>query len=46
MHSMRELEDSRYNKVAKLANTMKYHPHGDASNYRCNGANWHKRIAH
>src|SRR5580692_13212359 len=31
-HSMRELEDGRYNKVANLiGNTMKYHPHGDAS---------------
>lgn len=32
LHSMRELEDGRYNKVANLVgNTMKYHPHGDAS---------------
>jgi len=32
MHSMRELEDGRYNKVANIiGNTMKYHPHGDAS---------------
>jgi topoisomerase-4 subunit A len=32
MHSMWELEDGRYNKVANLiGNTMKYHPHGDAS---------------
>src|ERR1700679_4104479 len=31
-HSMRELEDGRYNKVANvIGNTMKYHPHGDAS---------------
>lgn len=30
MHSMRELEDGRYNKVANIVgNTMKYHPHGD-----------------
>jgi topoisomerase-4 subunit A len=29
---MWELEDGRYNKVANLVgNTMKYHPHGDAS---------------
>ena len=29
---MRELEDGRYNKVANIVgNTMKYHPHGDAS---------------
>ncbi|OPH00344.1 hypothetical protein B2I21_00440, partial [Chryseobacterium mucoviscidosis] len=28
MHSMRELEDGRYNKVANIVgNTMKYHPH-------------------
>ena len=32
LHSMRELEDGRYNKVANvIGNTMKYHPHGDAS---------------
>lgn len=32
MHSMRELDDGRYNKVANIiGNTMKYHPHGDAS---------------
>lgn len=30
MHSLRELEDGRYNKVANVVgNTMKYHPHGD-----------------
>jgi topoisomerase-4 subunit A len=29
---MREMEDGRYNKVANIiGNTMKYHPHGDAS---------------
>ena len=28
---MSELEDGRYNKVATIGNTMKYHPHGDAS---------------
>ncbi len=32
LHSMRELEDGRYNKVANIiGNTMKYHPHGDTS---------------
>ena len=32
LHSMEELEDGRYNKVANIVgNTMKYHPHGDAS---------------
>lgn len=32
LHSMRELEDGRYNKVANVVgNTMKYHPHGDMS---------------
>lgn len=32
LHSMRELEDGRFNKVANVVgNTMKYHPHGDAS---------------
>ena len=32
LHSMKELDDGRYNKVANIiGNTMKYHPHGDAS---------------
>ena len=32
MHSMWELEDGRYNKVANvIGHTMKYHPHGDVS---------------
>lgn len=32
LHSLWELEDGRYNKVANVVgNTMKYHPHGDAS---------------
>lgn len=32
MHSMSELDDGRFNKVANIVgNTMKYHPHGDAS---------------
>ena len=32
MHSMWEMEDSRYNKVANVVgHSMKYHPHGDAS---------------
>ena len=32
LHSLHELEDGRYNKVANtVGNTMKYHPHGDAS---------------
>ena len=32
LHSMDELEDGRYNKVANIVgNTMKYHPHGDQS---------------
>ncbi len=32
LHSMHELEDGRYNKVANIiGNTMKYHPHGDMS---------------
>lgn len=32
LHSMREMEDGRYNKVANIiGHTMKYHPHGDAS---------------
>ncbi|BAV95473.1 DNA gyrase/topoisomerase IV subunit A [Ichthyobacterium seriolicida] len=32
LHSLYELNDGRYNKVANIVgNTMKYHPHGDAS---------------
>src|ERR1700709_2365350 len=32
LHSMWELEDGRYNKVANvIGHSMKYHPHGDAS---------------
>lgn len=32
LHSMKELDDGRYNKVANIVgNTMKYHPHGDQS---------------
>jgi topoisomerase-4 subunit A len=32
LHSLREMEDGRYHKVANvIGNTMKYHPHGDAS---------------
>ncbi|RFC55095.1 DNA gyrase/topoisomerase IV subunit A [Brumimicrobium aurantiacum] len=32
LHSMKDMEDGRYNKVANIiGNTMKYHPHGDAS---------------
>jgi topoisomerase IV subunit A len=32
LHSMKELDDGRYNKVANIiGHTMKYHPHGDVS---------------
>ena len=32
LHSMFDLEDGRYNKVANIVgHTMQYHPHGDAS---------------
>ena len=31
LHSLKEMDDGRYNKVANvIGNTMKYHPHGDA----------------
>lgn len=34
LHSMWEIDDGRYNKVANIVgNTMKYHPHGDSSIY-------------
>ncbi len=32
MHSLKDLDDGRYNKVANIVgHTMQYHPHGDAS---------------
>jgi len=32
LHSMKEMDDGRFHKVANIiGNTMKYHPHGDAS---------------
>lgn len=32
LHSMKDLDDGRYNKVANIiGHTMKYHPHGDMS---------------
>ncbi len=32
LHSMNKMDDGRYNKVANIVgDTMKYHPHGDAS---------------
>ncbi|MEA3460337.1 MAG: DNA gyrase/topoisomerase IV subunit A [Bacteroidota bacterium] len=32
MHSMKRIDDGRFNKVANIiGNTMQYHPHGDAS---------------
>lgn len=32
LHSMKDLDDGRFNKVANIiGHTMKYHPHGDAS---------------
>ena len=32
MHTMKRLDDGKYNKVANIVgDTMKFHPHGDAS---------------
>ena len=32
LHSLKDMHDGRYNKVANIiGHTMKYHPHGDAS---------------
>lgn len=32
LHSLKEMDDGRFNKAANvIGNTMKYHPHGDAS---------------
>ena len=43
MHSMKRMDDGRYNKCQHYGNTMQFHPHGDASMvmhwYR-----WDKRI--
>ena len=34
LHSMKTLDDGRFNKVANIVgNTMQYHPHGDSSIY-------------
>ncbi len=34
LHSLKELDDGRYNKVANIVgHTMRYHPHGDTSIY-------------
>ena len=34
LHSMKRMDDGRYNKVANIVGeTMKFHPHGDASIY-------------
>lgn len=34
LHSMEDMDDGRFNKVANIVgHTMKYHPHGDASIY-------------
>ena len=38
LHSMKRLDDGRYNKVANIVgHTMQFHPHGDAS---IGSANW------
>src|SRR5688500_14536962 len=32
MHSLKEMDDGRFNKVANvIGNSMQYHPHGDAA---------------
>ena len=32
LHSLKEMDDGRFNKIANvIGNTMKYHPHGDAA---------------
>ena len=34
MHSLKEMDDGRFNKVANvIGNTMQYHPHGDQAVY-------------
>ena len=34
LHTMKRMDDGRYNKVANIVGeTMKFHPHGDASIY-------------
>ena len=47
MHSLKELDDGRYNKVANVVgNTMQYHPHGDASIGDAISANRSERTAY
>ncbi len=46
LHSMRRMEDGRYNKVANIVgHTMQFHPHGDASYRRCSGTAGTKGLA-
>ena len=38
LHSMKRMDDGRYNKVANIVgHTMQFHPHGDASAHRHTG---------
>ena len=44
LHSMKRMEDGRYNKVANIiGHTMQFHPHGDASVVML-WYNWDKKI--
>jgi len=46
LHSMKTLDDGRFNKVANIVgNTMQYHPHGDASIKRRSGSARAERAA-
>ena len=46
LHSMRELEDGRYNKVANVVeNTMKYHLQGPTNSMGLNVASGVQRLA-
>ena len=45
LHSMKDLDDGRFNKVANIVgHTMQYHPHGDASISDAMGTDWSKRF--
>ena len=46
LHSMRRMEDGRYNKVANIVgHTMQFHPHGDASIGDASGTTGTKGLA-
>ena len=46
LHSMKRMDDGRYNKVANIiGHTMQFHPHGDASIGDALGSAWSERAS-